>query len=88
MKSKKVGRNYQEDVAKLVVGLDAIWMLCTDYDGETTIKGLKGLIDEIKRTSVAVMHDTRTLPKKFKTWREYAKARRLDGLPSQQRDTL
>jgi S-adenosylmethionine:tRNA-ribosyltransferase-isomerase (queuine synthetase) len=88
MAAKKVKRNYQEDVAKLVVGLDAIWMLCVDYDGETTVKGLKGLIDEVRRTSVAIMHDTRVLPKKFKSWKEYAKVRKLDGLPSQQRELL
>jgi hypothetical protein len=66
-----------ETVARLMCGLEDIWLIALDYDGETTIKGLKYLVDELKDISVDVLHNKRELPKNFKTWKEYAKKRGL-----------
>jgi hypothetical protein len=68
-------QNDSERIAQLMCGLEDIWLSSIDYDGETTIKGLKGLIDELKDMSVKTMFNERQLPKKFKSWTEYAKAR-------------
>lgn len=65
-----------EKIAKLLCGLDTIWLIAVDYDGETTVKGLKGLVDEIKRTANDAMHK-RARPKGFKSWKAYAKAKGL-----------
>jgi hypothetical protein len=66
-----------EEGARLLSGLDLIWMVALDYDGERTLKGLKGLIDEIREIAVEVLNDKRKLPKGFKSWLAFARARGL-----------
>ena len=66
-----------EKIARLACGLDIIGLIALDYDGETTIKGLKGLVDELKSIAVETLNNERKLPPKFSTWKEYAEARGL-----------
>jgi hypothetical protein len=66
-----------EEGARLLSGLDLIWMIALDYDGERTVGGLKSIIDEIKDIAVEVMNNKRKLPKGFKSWMAFAKARGL-----------
>jgi hypothetical protein len=66
-----------ETIARLMCGLDQIWMIALDYDGETTVNGLRGLIDELRNLSADVLHNKRKLPKNFKTWKEFAIAKGL-----------
>jgi hypothetical protein len=66
-----------EEGARLLSGLDLIWMVALDYDGERTKKGLKGIIDEIRTITSEVINNNRELPKGFKTWMAFARARGL-----------
>lgn len=92
MKKGKIKKmSLREHDAMLLYSLEHIWALALDYDGETTVKGLKGLIDEIKSEASDAMHNKRDLSKvfsghagkpgpKFRSWVQLVKMLRLGPL--------